>query len=164
ILRHLVLVLDVTEGLERVEILAVLRAAPLRQRERRVRAAGLERLEHLFLLDARRLRELGDRRRAAELHCQPCDELRELPVGLLETTWNAHRPAAIAEVALDLADDVRRRVRRQLDAATQVEPVDRLDEPDRPDLHEVVELLAAVAVAAGPRADQRPAIRPPRTA
>jgi len=58
-------------------------------------------------------------------------------------------------MALDLADDVRRRVRRELDAAAEVEAVDRLDQADRPDLHEVVELLPAVAVAAGERAHER---------
>jgi hypothetical protein len=42
-------------------------------------------------------------------------------------------------VAFDLADDVRRRVRRQLDAAIEVESVDRLDQPDRADLNEILE-------------------------
>ena len=56
---------------------------------------------------------------------------------------------------LDLADDVRRRVRRQLDAPVDVEAVDRLDEADAPDLDEILELLAAVGVAARQRADER---------
>jgi hypothetical protein len=47
-------------------------------------------------------------------------------------------------VPLDLADDVRRRVGRELDAAVDVEAVDRLDKPDAADLHEVLELFAAV--------------------
>src|SRR3954463_6345986 len=55
---------------------------------------------------------------------------------------------------LDLADDVRRRVRRQLDAALEVEAVDRLDQADRADLHEILELLAAVRVAPRERADE----------
>ena len=57
-------------------------------------------------------------------------------------------------MALDLADDVRRRVRGQLDPAVDVEAVDRLDQADAADLDEVVELLAAVGVAAGKRADE----------
>src|SRR5204862_3515770 len=84
VLRDLVLVLDLAERLERVELLAVLLTRPLRERERRVRAAGLERLEDLLLLDAGGLGELGDRRRATELHGQLLDELRQLDVQLLE--------------------------------------------------------------------------------
>src|SRR5207249_6207204 len=61
VLRDLVLMLLRAERLERVELLAVLRAAALRERERRVRAPGLERLQHLLLLHAGRLRELRDR-------------------------------------------------------------------------------------------------------
>src|SRR5262249_31118163 len=155
VLRDLVLVLDLAERLERIELLAVLLAAALRQREGRVRAAGLERLEHFFLFDACGLRELGDRRRAAELNGQLLDQLREADVQLLEPARHAHSPAAVAEMALDLADDVRRRVRRELDAAREVEAVDRLDQPDRPDLHEVVQLLAAIGVAPRERADER---------
>src|SRR5205085_10364438 len=79
----------------------------------------------------------------------------ELDVQLLEAARHAYRPAAVAEVPLDLADDVRRRVRGQLDAAVDVEAVDRLDQADRADLDEVFELLAAVRVAAGERAHER---------
>ena len=58
-------------------------------------------------------------------------------------------------MALDLADDRRRRVGRQLEAAVGVEAVDRLDQADRADLDEILELLAAPVVAAGQRADER---------
>src|SRR5262249_15066163 len=155
VLRDLVLVLDLAERLERIELLAVLLSPALRERERRVRAAGLERLEHLFLLDTGGLRELGDRRRPAELDGQLLDQLREADVQLLEPTRHAHGPPAVTEVALDLADDVRRRVRGELDAAGEVEAVDRLDQADRPDLDEVVELLAAVGVAPRERPYER---------
>src|SRR5207248_8411327 len=137
------------ERLERVELLAVFLAAALRQRERGVRATGFERLEHLLLLDARRLGELRDRRGATELDRQLLDQLRQPHVQLLEAAWHAHGPAAVAEMSLDLADDVRRGVGGQLDAAREVEAVDRLDQADRADLHQVVELLAAVGVASG---------------
>jgi hypothetical protein len=82
-------------------------------------------------------------------------QLRELGRGrgqgeaqLLEPARDAHRPALVAEVPLDLADDRRRRVRGELHTAVRVEAVDRLDQPDRGDLGEVVERLAAVAEAA----------------
>src|SRR5690349_2038526 len=56
---------------------------------------------------------------------------------------------------LDLADDVRCRVGRQLDAAVQVEAVDRLDQADSADLDEILELLSAVRVATRQGADER---------
>src|SRR6266545_2745788 len=155
VLGDLVLVLLRPDRLERVELLAVLLSAAGRQRQRRVRAAGLERLEHLFLLGAGRLRQLGDRRRTAELHRKLLDEPRELDVELLQAARHAHRPALVAEVTLDLADDVRRRVRRQLDAAVEVEAVDRLDQADRANLDEILQLLAAIRVAPRQRADER---------
>ena len=78
-----------------------------------------------LLLDAGGLRELRDRRRAAELDNLILDDLRELDVELLEAARARDGPALVAEVPLDLADDVRRRVRRELDAAVDVEAVDR---------------------------------------
>ena len=91
---------------------------------------------------AQRLGELGGRR--ADLHPQ-----------LLEPPRHPDRPALVAEVALDLADDRRRRVRRELDAARRLEAVDGLDQPDRADLDQVLERLAAVAEASRAVLDQR---------
>src|SRR3954468_6283078 len=155
VLRDVVLVLLGADRLERVELLTILLAATRRQRQRGVRPAGLEGLEHLLFLDAGALRELRDRRRAAELDGQLLDEPRQLHVQLLQAARHAHRPALVAEVPFDLADDVRRRVRRQLDAAVEIEAVDRLDQPDRADLNEILELLAAVRVPPRERAYER---------
>src|SRR5687767_7305971 len=149
-----VLVLLRPERLEGIELAVLVRAAR-RQRERRVGAPGLERLEHLLLLDPGGLRQLRDGGRPAELDGLLLDDLRELHVQLLEPARDADGPALVAEVTLDLADDVRGRVRRQLDAAVDVEAVDRLDQADAADLHEVVELLAAVGVAPRERAHER---------
>src|SRR5205814_3908686 len=74
---------------------------------------------------------------------------------LLQAARHAHGPTLVAEVTLDLADDVRRRIGRELDAAAEVEAVDRLDQPDRADLDEILELLAAVGVATRERSNQR---------
>src|SRR6185437_15873065 len=115
----------------------------------------LERLENLLLLDAGGLRKLGDRGRPAQLHGQLLDEPRQLDVQLLQAAWHAHRPALVAEVPLDLADDVRRRIRRQLDTALEIEPIDRLDQADRADLDEILQLLAAIRVPARERAHER---------
>src|SRR5512133_2901342 len=114
VLRDLVLMLLAADRLERIELLAVLLRAAARERERRVRAARLEGLEHLFLLDAGGLRKLRNRRRSPELHRELLDQARELDVQLLQAARHAHRPALVAEVPLDLADDVRRSVGRQL--------------------------------------------------
>jgi hypothetical protein len=62
----------------------------------------------------------------------------------LQAPRNLDRPALVAEVALDLTHDRRGRIRRELDAALEIEAIDRLDEADRPDLNKVVERLAAV--------------------
>ena len=53
-------------------------------------------------------------------------------------------PALVAKIALDLADDRRRRVRREFDAALEIEAVDRLEQTDRSDLDQIVERLAAI--------------------
>ena len=156
VLRHVVLVLQRADRLERIELLPiVVPPPPVESESERVSAAGLECLEHLLLLHACSLRELGDRWRTCELDGQLLDELRQLNVELLEPARDAHRPALVAEVALDLADDVRRRVGRELDAAVDVEPVDRLDQPDRADLDEVIELLAAIGIPSRERAHER---------
>jgi hypothetical protein len=89
------------------------------------------------------------------LHRQVLDEVRQADVELLEAARDADRPALVAEVPLDLPDDVRRRVRRELDAPIDVKAVDRLDEADAAHLDEILELLAAVRIAAGQRADER---------
>ena len=76
-------------------------------------------------------------------------------VQLLERARHADRPALVAEVALDLADDVRRGVGGERDLALELEAVDRLDQADRAHLLDVLERLAAAGVAARERAHQR---------
>src|SRR5262249_19003527 len=155
VLGHLVLVLLRAERLERIEVALVVHARPRGQRQRAVGAATLQRLEDLLLRDLGGLRKLGDRGGAPQLDGLLLEQPRELDVQLLQAARHADGPAAVAEVALDLADDVRRGVGGQLDAAVDVEPVDRLDEPDRADLDEIFELLTAVRVAPGQRAHER---------
>ena len=53
----------------------------------------------------------------------------------MQTARNLDGPALVAEIALDLADDRRRRVRRELDAALEIEAVDRLEQSDGADLN-----------------------------
>ena len=73
---------------------------------------------------------------------------------LLITPRYPDRAAAIAQVPLDLPEDVRDRERRKLDFPIGLETIDRLDEPDRAHLHEILETLAAVRIRAGNRHDQ----------
>ncbi len=126
-----------------------------RQRLGGIRVAGLERLDDFFLVGAGCHGELVDRRRPAELAAQLLDQLRELEVQLLEAARNVHRPAAVAEVALDLADDRRHGVRLERHPAVEVEAVDRLDQPDRADLDQVVEWFALAGIATGDRPHER---------
>src|ERR671916_91574 len=94
-------------------------------------------------------RELPDRGRASVLDGLVADGLLGRLAQLLQPARHAHRPALIPEVALDLPEDVRRRVGRELDPAVHVEAVDRLDEPHGGDLHQVVHGLPAPGELAG---------------
>jgi len=51
-------------------------------------------------------------------------------------------------MAFDLAVDRGNRVRREIDSAVELKPVDRLDQADRADLHEILELLTVAGVLA----------------
>src|SRR5262249_37375681 len=69
--------------------------------------------------------------------------------------WDVHGPRPVTEMALQLPDDGRHGISRQLDAAIRVEAVDRVDERDRADLYEIVEGLAAAGETAGQRTHER---------
>ena len=73
----------------------------------------------------------------------------ELDVQLLHSPRHPDRPALVAEVALQLADDRRSGERRELEAAFGLEALDRLDEAERCDLDEVVERDAPVGEPPG---------------
>jgi len=74
---------------------------------------------------------------------------------LLQVSRDAHRPRAVAEVALDLAEDGGDGVAGERDLAVEVEAVDGLDQPERGDLHEVVERLLRALVTTGQLAGER---------
>ena len=71
---------------------------------------------------------------------------------LLHRARDADRPAAIAEMALELTDDRRERERRERQPALRLEAIDGLQQPDCRDLFEIVGLVAgAVALRQHPR-------------
>ena len=74
---------------------------------------------------------------------------------LLEVARHVQRPALVAEVALELAEDGGRGVARELRAAAGLEAVDGLDQAEARDLEQIVERLVGVAVAQREIAGQR---------
>ena len=126
------------------------------QRRGPVGAGGLQRLEHVLLVGADLRADLGDRRLAVQVAATSSDDRPvDLQRQLLQVARDAHRPRAVAEVALDLAQDGRHRVARERDPALEVEAVDGLDEPQAGDLEEVVEGLLGALVAARQLARER---------
>ena len=85
---------------------------------------------------------------------QPGGQLGQRPLDLedplLDVAGDVHRPAAVAEVALELAEDGRDREGGEGGAALGVEAVDRLDQADARDLDQVVVGLGSAGVAARP--------------
>ena len=86
-------------------------------------------------------------------------ELGDRPVDfqgkVLQVARDAYRPGAVAEVALDLAQDGRHREAREGEPAVEVEAVDGVDEAQARDLEEVIEGLLGALVAACQLARQR---------
>ena len=88
--------------------------------------------------------QIADGRRPAERHRELFDCAVDAQVEFLQPARDLDGPALVAEVALDLADDRRGRVGRELDPAVEVETVDRLEQADGADLNQIVERFAAV--------------------
>ena len=112
-------------------------------------------LDDPLLARVQALGEVGDRGRASEAAAQALALAADRRVQLLQVARHVHRPPVVAEVPADLAADVRLGEGPQLDAAREVEAVDRLQQADAADLHEVVQRLAAVGVAARDAAHER---------
>src|ERR671915_1675737 len=120
-----------------------------------IRPRGLARLQHLLRRGADVAPDLGRRRSAPELARQLLGDALDADRHLLEVAGHANRPAAVAEVALELAEDRRHRERGERRGAVRLEAVDGLEQAERGDLDEVVERLAAALVAAREVARQR---------
>jgi len=116
---------------------------------------GDEGFGNLLLPDSGFPGQLRDRRGPFELGLQLGGACSERDVQLLEPARNPDRRCSISEMPLDLADDVRNCVGRQIDAAVELEPVDRVDQSDRADLYKIVVLLTPACKAPGKLADKR---------
>ena len=106
------------------------------EREQIVRLPELLRFENLFFAsrsDARRVRATVGLRPSLTDSFSIARLTREIE--FLQAARNLDRPSFVAEIALDLADDRRRRIRREFDAAFEIEAVDRLEQtrPFRPE-------------------------------
>src|ERR1700704_4717406 len=119
------------------------------QRHQAIERTSLHRLEHLFFGDAGPLGDLRGRGRATVLLAQRGDDPAQLQVQLLHPPGYADGPTAIAEVSLQLAEDRRRRERRELEPTLGVETLDRLQEANQRDLDEVVDRFPAVRESSG---------------
>ncbi len=117
--------------------------------------AGIKRLQHLFGVDLEELSDLLERRSASGTRGHLALGLFNLERQLLDAARYMHDPAAIAEVALQLAEDRRNREGLEGDAPSRVEAVDRLHQPEAGDLLEVLDRLMRAAVAVRELVGQR---------
>src|SRR5215212_1808116 len=120
-----------------------------------VRRRRLARLEDLLRAGPDGLCDLRGRGRPAELAAHLLADAVDLDRELLEVARDAHRPALVAEVALELAEDGRHGEAGERGLAVGIEAVDRLEQTERSDLDEVVEGLAAALVAPRELAGER---------
>src|SRR5829696_5652398 len=137
-----------------VAVLLVFRARPV-ERDGTVGGGRLARLEHLLERRPGPLADFGRRGRATQLARHLLADAVDLDGQLLEVAGDAHGPALVPEVPLELAQDGRDRERGERGLAGGIEPVDGLQEAERRDLDEVVELLATALVAARELAGER---------
>ena len=155
LLEDLVRFLLGAQAVEQLEGLVVLVGSAREDGDRTVRPAALQRLDHFLLAHPCRRCQLGDGRGTAQLHGELLDHPVQTDVQVLKGPRHLDRPALVAEVALDLAQDGRGGIRGELHPSAEIEAIDGLDEPDGADLDEVLHRLAARSEATGQALDQR---------
>src|SRR5947209_10337271 len=91
------------------------------ERGRVMRGQHFECLQALFGLDLQVLRDLDHRRRALRARAQFDVRVLHLQRQLLQPARNVNRPAAVAEMALQLTEDRRYRERREDQPTVRIE-------------------------------------------
>ena len=94
------------------------------ERDRVVVVGSAHRLNGLLGGASERLGELVNGRSPTEFRGEALAVPADRQGPLLKIAWNMHAPALVAEMPLQLTDDRRRRVRRELLPAARLEPVD----------------------------------------
>src|SRR5947209_12808091 len=107
----------------------------------------LARLERLLDRAAKRSRQLLDRRRPAEVVRQALAGAAQGQRPLLKVARYVQRPALVAKVTLELAEDGGRGKASELVASAGLKALDRTEESQARHLDEVVDRLVGVAVA-----------------
>jgi hypothetical protein len=134
-------VVDAEAVLESSAVVVV--AAELRlHRDAVARVVGVERLEDELLGLVELVRDLRDGRRTLVLG-ERGDGAVHAQRQLLQRARRAHRPGAVAEVALDLTGDRRHGVGGERHAACRIEAIDGVDEADGGNLQQVLERVAS---------------------
>jgi hypothetical protein len=114
---------------------------------RMVPLGGMHRFQHLLLGGLDPLGDIAHRRRVPELGRQLGGGSLDSEDPLLDVAGHVHRPAPVAEMALELAENGGDGEGREGGAALGVEAVYRLDQADARNLDQVVEWLRPSRVA-----------------
>src|SRR5206468_2149918 len=126
---------DDVESAREVLVLASDRSV---ERDGVVGLGDLKAVEHLLLTHLEVEREFVHPRAPSGAAAYLLLGLVDLSRALLGAAVDVEGPRAIAEVALELADDRRHRERGEGEAPIGIEALDRLDEPQARDLEEIV--------------------------
>ena len=109
--------------------------------------SALRRFGQLRIVEVSGGRELERARVSSQPVSELAPQVANPSTRFLVSAGHADQRGPVAQMSLDLADDVRGRERRKADTALRVEAIDRLDQADRPDLNEVFETFAAMREA-----------------
>jgi hypothetical protein len=111
------------------------------ERERPAVVVRLQHFEHFGRFDFQFRRDLADRGRALQLDRQRRRRFLHFGHPVVQPAWHPHGPDAVAEVALQFAEDGGGGEGGEGRAADRVEAVDRVDQAEVRHLQQVVEGL-----------------------
>lgn len=114
-----------------------------------MQAGGVDRLEDVARVGELNPSDLRDRGSAVQMLCEDVGSRLHPAVQLLDPAWHVHRPGAIAEIALELAQDRGRRVAQERCTVLRIEVVDCFDQSHTGDLAQVLADSAAACITHG---------------